>query len=187
LGLGVAVVPGGETTGLFAHQKQHRRNKQTKRQHRQPPQQRQSPQQTRNSAINKVNHCMFILFVFFLVVWVFVICVPGKKKKKKKQRSSEKSSTHKFVSLVAMLCLCVSPIHNSTRASKALTMEQMAQAHSAQVELAAAAVAPSPPSSDTFGHYGIDKILCVGPDVVQWACVYVKKRGYEHIGDGTVL
>ena len=136
---------------------------------------------------------MFILFVFVLVVWVFVICVPGKKKKKKQKIwSSEKSRTHKFVSLVAMLCLCVCPIYSIFGASKALTMEQMAQAHSAQVELAAAAVAPSSPSSDTFGHYGIDKILCVGPgfeieDVVQWACAYVKKRGYERIGEGTVL
>ena len=63
-------------------------------------------------------------------------------------------------------------------------MEQMVQSQAAQVEfkLAAAAVAPSPPASDTFGHYGIDKTLCVGPgfeikDVVQWACVHVKKGG----------
>ena len=45
---------------------------------------------------------------------------------------------------------------------------------------------------EIVGHYGIDKILCLGPgegteDVVQRACNYAKKRGYEHIGDGAVL
>ena len=45
---------------------------------------------------------------------------------------------------------------------------------------------------EIVGHYGIDKILCLGPgegieDVMQRACNYAKQRGYEHIGDGAVL
>ena len=197
LGSTVVVVSGGETTSLFARHRRQRRNKQQQRQHRQPPQQQQSPQQACYSAAHKVNHCVFILFGFvLLVVWVFVICVPGKKmKQKKKQKkiwSSETRSTHNFAFLIPVLFLCVFPVHSIVEASSALAMKQMDQAHSAQVELVAAAVAPSSPSSDTFGHYGVDKILCVGPgfeieDVMQWACAYVKKRGYERIGEGAVL
>jgi hypothetical protein len=45
---------------------------------------------------------------------------------------------------------------------------------------------------EIVGHYGIDKILCLGPgegteDIMQRACNYAKKRGYEHVGDGAVF
>jgi len=155
LGSTIVVVSGGETTSLFARHRQQRRNKHQQRQQGRPLEQQQSPQQIRNSATNKVNHRMFILLVFVLVVWMFVICVPGNKKKKMKQKiwSSETRSTLNFISLVAMLCLCVSSIHSIIEASKALAT--------------AAAVAPSPPSSDTFGI----------EDVEQRACTYVEKKG----------
>ena len=89
--------------------------------------------------------------------------------------------------------LCAPPVHSIREASNALAMEPMAQAQTSQFQLAAAAVALSPLSFDTFGHYGIDKILCLGPieDVVQRACAHVKKKGYKlrtyKIGERAVL
>jgi len=185
----VAVVPGGEITFLFARHRQQRRNKQQKGQPRRPPQQ----QQSRNSATNAVNYCLLVLFVFILAVWVFIVCMPpGKKRKKRKiWSSSGKSSTHNlnFVSLIAVLFLGAPPVHSICEASNTLAMEQMAQAQATQFQLAAAPAAPSPFSSDTFGHYGINNILCLGPieDVVQRACAHVKIKGYEHIGEGALL
>ena len=87
----------------------------------------------------------------------------------------------------------LSPIRNirkaSTAVAKAVALKQTAQAQALHLKIAAAPVALSPPPSDNFGHYGIDKILCLGPieDVVQRACAHVKKKGYEHIGDGALL
>jgi uncharacterized membrane protein YidH (DUF202 family) len=178
------VVSGGETTtGLFVRHKQ-----QKSQQQRQQP----SQQRSRNSATNKVNHCVMVLFVFILVVGVFIVFMPpGKKRKKKKKicSRSEKKSLHNFNFVIAVLFLCAPPIHSRREASNALAMEQMAQAQAAQFELVAAAVAPSPPSSAAFGHYGIDKILCLGPieDMVQRASAHVKKKRYENIGEGAVL
>ena len=91
----------------------------------------------------------------------------------------------------------LSPIRNirkaSTAVAKAVALKQTAQAQALHLKIAAAPVALSPPSSDNFGHYGIDKILCLGPieDVVQRACAHVKKKGYKlrtyKIGERAVL
>ena len=89
----------------------------------------------------------------------------------------------------------LSPIRNIRKASTstAVALKQMAQAQASHFEIAAAPAAQSPPSSDNFGHYGIDKILCLGPieDVVQRACAHVKKKGYKlrtyKIGERAVL